>query len=123
MPYVNPTATDLKARFPAFAAVDDAIVTSALGEASGRVDQSWIESDYQIAQMLYAAHVMTLEGQGDSDDNLFSGLNRVGIGPLSFEAANISQKDVARGDLNTTSYGRRFQELLRRNHVGVVVIS
>lgn len=123
MPYTTPTATQLKARFPAFSGVADPVVTAAISEAANRVDQSWDETDYQLAIMLYAAHVMTTDGLGASDDTLFAGLRSVTIGPLSFSSVPLDQQSSASGGLKATSFGRRFLELLRRNHPPILAVT
>lgn len=123
MAYLVPTADQLQARFPAFAAVDDAVVTSAIAEAAGRVDDTWAEADYQLAIMLYAAHVMTSDGLGTSDDTLFAGLRSVTIGPLSFSSVPLDQQSSASGGLRATSFGRRYLEILRRNHPPVLALA
>ena len=61
MAYVDPTSATLKARFPAFASVDDAVVSQAITEAMRSVDQTWTEGDYTLAIMLRAAHILTLD--------------------------------------------------------------
>lgn len=127
MSYTLPTAANLKARFPEFSAVSDAIVTEAIREASGMVDKTWLESDYRIAIMLAACHIMALEGLGtgpDSKSNSGSAANfqTIRSGQLTLTRGNT----VAYGDgswWGSTRYGRRFWYYLRRNKAGPRVVA
>ena len=114
MAYTAPTAADLKARFPAFAAVDDAVVDAALAEAGQRVDEGWLEADFATARLLYAAHVLTMDGQGASTETGMAGVKRIKVGPLELE------RDP--GGLTATSYGARFAELERLNFAGPLAL-
>lgn len=131
MAYVAPTAADLKVRYPAFAGVADVTVESALAEAALRVDETWIEADFPVARMLYAAHVLTLDGQGTHKEAKFaslavSGLTSIKSGSmtvaLSESSARGETKKQKAGSLQGTSYGQRFLELLRVNKPAVVVL-
>lgn len=122
-----PTATDLTARFPAFAAVDPAVLTVALAEAATRVDTTWTPGDYPLGVMLYAAHVLTLDGRGTGAE---AALGAAGAGDLTTlrsgslhleRAAPTAGKGQAETVLNRTSYGRRFVALLRVNAPAVLV--
>ncbi len=64
MPYTAPTADQLQAMFPAFAAVADVTVDLYIVRGNRNVDASWTEGDYQNAIMLAAAHYMVLSGIG-----------------------------------------------------------
>lgn len=127
MPYTLPTAANLKARFPEFASVSDAIVTEAIQEASGMVDQSWMEDDYQIAIMLAACHIMALEGRGTGPDSK----SNSGYA-ASFQTIKSGQLTLTRGNASaygdgswwgSTRYGRRFWYYLRRNRAGMRVVA
>jgi hypothetical protein len=120
--YVVPTAAILKARFPAFAAVDDAVVTSAIAEGTGRVDTTWPEADYQIAIMLFAAHTMTLDGLGTSTEAQLLGFTTLKISSLELQRSAGSKETGALGSLESTSYGVRFKQLVRKNFPGIVGI-
>lgn len=119
MPYTIPTAAELKARYPAFASVADAYVDAIILEASGRVDSTWREADYQPAIMALAGHTMTVEGVGDDVSAQLKGFKRLKVGPLELE------RDLSLGkitsDLQTTVYGQRYLTLLRLNKPGVAV--
>lgn len=116
MSYTDPTPTDLKARFPAFNAVDNAAIQTAIDEAGRRVDQTWPEEDYTLAKMLYAAHVMTLDGLGAGREAKMVGLKSMQLGQMQFERT-LADNETA-GALNSTSYGRRFLELVSLNFAG-----
>lgn len=127
MPFTAPTVETFKARFPRFASVDNAVVQTALDEAAGRVDETWIEGDFTMARMLYAAHVLTLDGHGSGAESVAaaegaSGFRRMRSGSLDLERfSTISGGSTEAGVLDSTSYGRRFRELLRRSFPGVAV--
>ena len=113
MPYEVPTAANLKARFPAFAAVADEAIVMAITEASGRVDRTWPETDFQPAILLYAAHVLTLDGLGTSTEAQLAGFRRLKIGSLELESATAAAS-ASSSPLLQTGYGRRFAELARQ---------
>jgi hypothetical protein len=113
MAYTVPTAAEVKARFPAFAAVGDPVVDSAIAEAQRQVDATWTEGDYTLGIMLYAAHVLASEGQGTDVATQLAGFKRVKIGPLDLER-DTSQAAQA-GGLESTSYGVRFAALQLQN--------
>lgn len=118
MAYTAPTAADLKSRFPAFAAVADATINDALADAARMVDETWTEGDFAAARMLYAAHLMTMDGLGKTTEAKLQGFSKLSIGPLSIERGT---QPGAPGELNSTSFGRRFIEMRRRNRGGPLV--
>lgn len=122
MAYTVPTAADLKARYPAFAAVGEPVVDQALLEASNRVDDSWSEKDYPTAIMLYAAHLLALDGLGTSVEVQLAGFKRVKAGSLELER---SDKDgaIGAGSILSTSYGQRYSELLELNFGGQPLVT
>jgi hypothetical protein len=119
MAYTAPTAAELKAKFPAFAAVDDTVVNAALSDAARMVDESWLEGDFKNGRMLYAAHTMTLDGHGTGSD--LAGYQMAGLKSIQSGSLSATFDNGAAGggsSLATTSYGRRFLELLRVNRGG-----
>lgn len=126
MAFAIPTAADLKARFPAFAAVVDPIVTSAIAEAQTRVDTTWTDQDGPLAIMLYAAHVMTLDGLGAGAEAEMAKAGALGFQTMRSGALTLERKaDVPGADrsiLNETMYGRRFLALLKVNQPPVAVV-
>lgn len=126
MPYETPTAAEFKARHPSFAAVDDAVVEDAIAEAETRVDETWREADRETAVMLYAAHVLTLNGHGRTTEGQvaalgLSGVQSVRSGGLSVTFSRDSGA-VSGSALASTSYGRRFRDLLRLNFGGPRIV-
>lgn len=114
MAYVVPTATDLKARYPAFAAVADETITARIVEAQRMVDATWTEGDYPLGLMAYAAHSLAVGGVGSSIDVQLAGFKRVKIGPLDLERDGRSDGVLA-GSLESTIYGVAFLEMQARN--------
>ena len=129
MTFSDPVSADLKARFPAFVDVDDAIINTALAEAALRVDQSWLsQDDFTLGRLLYAAHVLTLDGHGAGIE---AELARSGT--LSFQTMRSGSLTLTRGNsagtgnqsagstLNQTQFGRRYAELAFLNAGGPIV--
>lgn len=120
MAYVVPTANDLQARFPAFAAVLDATIDLYIADA--QVDTSWLESDYATAIMLWAAWAMTDVGIGTGGEisgYIGSGVSRLKSGTLD---VSFSDKAASLSGYETNIYGRQFLALLRKNKGGPRVI-
>ncbi|ACL61333.1 DUF4054 domain-containing protein [Methylobacterium nodulans] len=115
------TPADLKARFPAFAAAPDAAVAGALAEAAIQFDHTWAPGERDLARMLYAAHVLTLDGFGPEGEWARAGDPRV----LRSGTLQVERRETGTdlpGTLGRTSYGRRFHEALLRNSPGIVVV-
>lgn len=120
MAYVIPTADQLQAKFPAFAAVPDATIDLYIADA--QVDESWFEDDYQTAIMLWAAWAMTDFGIGTGGEisgYVGSGVSRLKSGTLD---VSFSDKASAASGYATNVYGRAFYDLLRKNKGGPRVI-
>ena len=119
------TAADLKALLPAFAAVDDATIDAWLTRAARVVDASWAEDDQAHAQILLAAHYMTLNGLGAGAEAELGAAGALGFksmrsGALSLERGDASA-DKSMGEFGLTAYGRQFYPLLRANRGGARV--
>lgn len=120
-----PTAAELKTRYPEFDGVGDGLVAAVITEASAMVDDSWVLEDQKPAIMVYAAHLLSVEGYPAR-----------AVNPGSFNPGTAGREIVARrvGDvsvqyaqssspggsgliasLGTTVYGRRFAQLLKLN--------
>ncbi len=129
MAYVAPTAAELKARHTAFAAVPDVTVEAYLTEAARMVDESWLEGDFKSARMYYAAHLMVLDGLGDSKEAKIAGLVLSGLKTIKIANLGVGFDKAKEGSsktlstLTTTSYGQRFVDLLRLNKPAVVVLN
>jgi hypothetical protein len=113
---------DLKARFPGFAAIADAMVQAALDEAALQVGGDWAsEADIRLGRLLLAAHILTLDGQGSGAEAAVAaagGFSRMRSGALELERT----AEAAPGALESTGYGCRFIELMRRNVPAVTVV-
>ncbi len=119
-----PTAIDFTARFPAFAAVDPGVLAAALAEAATRVGTTWTPGDYPLGVMLYAAHILTLDGQGSGAEAALGAAGGLGFttlraGSLHVERAAPAGKGASA--LADTTYGRRFLALLTVNQPAVLV--
>jgi hypothetical protein len=117
VPYVAPTVSDFKTRFPEFVSDADTRVQIFLDEASLHVDTSWLEQDYQRAIMYLAAHLLLGEraaiatGGGVVQSESFGG-----------EISKTYKLDDDATGLGSTVYGRRYRELLRLNRPGPLVV-
>lgn len=119
MAYVQPDAAELKLRYPAFAAVDDATVEYWLTDARLIVTDAWAEIDRANAEMALAAHNLALNGYGSSGGAVG---NLAEMGVTSFKSASMSvdfdAETVRRsgnGGYSSTKYGVQFLPYLRRN--------
>ncbi len=131
MPYTVPTAAQFKAKFPTFAAVADATIDLAIGEANASVDTTWVEADYQPAIMYLAAHIMTIDGVviagaglGDGAGIINAGLvSDMKVGDVAVKLAGPAGGSSGSGSgLSSTGYGRRYLELLRRNQPAILLV-
>ncbi|WP_420139814.1 DUF4054 domain-containing protein [Sphingomonas sp.] len=125
MPYEAPTPVDLKARYPAFAAVSDATIQIYLDQANGGdADQSWSERDFSPAVQAAAAHRMARAGVLGT-----SGTVDASAGITSFKSASVSiefsadaVKAAVKGGWASTPYGQDYADLLARNKGGARVL-
>ena len=121
MAYTVPTAADLKARYAAFAAVDDAVVTYWITDAQRFVTEAWSETDYAVALMALAAHNMTLAGyetDAAAAGTVPAGITRMKSGSFELAFTEAAANARAEGSLDSTRYGVEYQELLERNRGG-----
>lgn len=127
MAYMQPDAAALKARFPRFDEVADATIEVYLTDARRSVDSSWCEDDRALGEMLLAAHGLTLEGLGKGTE---AELLAEGMGDIrslrsgSFQFTRSDGDGAAMGSagqIGSTTYGRRWLELLKSNRGGAMV--
>ena len=119
MSYSQPSASEMKARFPAFSGVDDAVLDAALVRARQHVDASWIESDRVEAELLYAAHDLTLDGIGETREAQLTGFKSLKLDTLQLVRQDT---DAEPGSLKSTSFGARFVALRKRSFPGVSAV-
>ncbi len=119
MAFTVPTADDLKNRFPVFAAVDDATVDIMLAEAVALVDDSWSsQADFTLGRLLYAAHLLTVEGYGTGAEAKTAGGGLTAFKTIKSGALTLTRGDGApavAGGVETTSFGQRFKDLQALN--------
>lgn len=119
MAYTVPTAADLKARYPGFAAVADATVTYWITDALRTVTTAWIEADYPIAIMLLAAHELAQQGLEAGDAaGLPPGVTRFRSGSME---VGISESMASATGYASTRYGREFLIYLKRSRGGPIL--
>lgn len=118
-----PTPADFLTRFPTFAAVATDVLASALTEAATRVDSTWTASDLPLGIMLYAAHVLTLDGFGTGAEAALGAAGAFGFQSLQAGSLTLGRKagDGSGSILSETTYGRRFLALLKVNQPAVLV--
>ena len=136
MPYTVPSALDLKARYPEFAPVDNALIGAVISEAAAQVSTRWLERDYVPAIINLAAHMLASEGEPSRTRN--DGVVVAERGPVKSEtvgdvtityastddsASQSASSGVAPNQLADTVYGKRYLMLLRKNFAGVVVVN
>ncbi len=128
MAWVAPTPEEFKARFPAFATVDDDIVETVIAEAGLRVDDTWVsEADFRLGINLLTAHILTIDGHGTGAESESAKAGALGFkvmksGGLTLERFSASETGANGDQLSLTSYGRRFIDLLKRNIPAVLVV-
>ncbi len=90
-----PTSTDLTTRFPAFADVDPTVLDHTLAEAAIRVDPSWTPGDYPLGVLLYAAHVLTLDGFGTGAEAALAAAGALGFQIMRSGSLHLEREVVA----------------------------
>lgn len=130
MPYTVPTLQQFRSRFPIFEDTDDGVIEALLIEASGQVDTSWRESDYQPAIMYAAAHLVATDNSGEGEEVERGAAGGGQIASESFGQMSISYSTGSSqpGSLSaserwgSTEYGRRYLALLKQNKPAIVVV-
>jgi hypothetical protein len=125
MAYALPTATDLKQRYPAFAAVDDATVDWWLDYVIGKdVDQSWGENMGPEGNMAAAAHRMVKAGIGIAGGgaSLPAGVTDFKSGSVSIAFSAEAAKKSASSGWDSTTYGDDYAAALFKEKGGPRVI-
>jgi hypothetical protein len=125
-----PTPAELKAKFPAFAAVADLTVTMFIEEATRSIDESWLAGDQKNAIMYLACHLMFTNGVLNAGTPPGGGGAGAAIASESIGDASVSYVtgQLLKGggslddDFRTTVWGRRYLKLLKLNQPGVEVV-
>jgi hypothetical protein len=118
----TPTPANLIALFPEFGALSRDQLQYYLDRAGTFVGDGWSVTDAGHAQMLMAAHLLTLSGLGATPDALAIANGSGEFRSMSIGSLSLSRFDSFAGkanmDLTSTRYGREFRALLRRNRGG-----
>jgi len=125
MAFTAPTAADLKARFPVFEAEDVDTIDFALTDAAAMVDDTWTsQGDFTLGRLLYAAHILTLEGYGTGAEAKLGKTGAFDFQTIQSGKLRLTRKsDGAAKEtvLTSTMFGKRFRDLLARNRSGPLV--
>lgn len=116
----QPSLSGFLARYPEFACVKHSLIISVLAEAPLYVDGRWEELEEHGA-MLYAAHMLTMQGQGDTPTA--RQIQSKGVTSITSGSHKVTYADVRGAALGfgDTIYGQRFETLA--NRIGVSVVS
>lgn len=130
MAYTPPTAADVKARFPEFVPVSDALINLLLEEAIPQVGETWVERDRKPATLYLVAHMLAMEGE-PGRTNTGNGIGSSGpmrrrkVGDTEVEFAayggNLRGGTTATG-FAATSYGQQYLRLMRLNFPAIGVV-
>ena len=117
-----------KIRYPEFASVSNALISLILAEAGVVVTDAWFEDDRQRAQMLWAAHRLTVEGEparssGGGSIALSGPVKSHKVGDVSVEFAGVGGGGADRVGFASTTYGQEFLELMRMNFGSVIALN
>lgn len=124
--YSDPTPYMIKLDFPAFAAVDDAVIQRTIDlRIPMWVDESWPESLYTYAGELVVAHYLSRAGLGKNSqaaNAAASGISRIKSADFELTLADSATSADLSG-FSSTTYGRDFLALLYRAKGGPTVVS
>lgn len=119
------TSFQLKTRFPEFTPVSDALLDIVLAETSAEIGDAWAEGDRARAQMLLAAHRLSLEGE---PGRTLTGQGAAAVGMVKrdkvgdVETEFATPTDAGVGGYGLTAYGREYRILLARNFPAIAVV-
>lgn len=123
MTVAAPTVSSLKLRFPEFVDVDDAVVEFAIEEAKLEVGDSWPSGAGVALTYLSAHYVAASVARASSGGDGSNGrVKSESIGRLSITYAEDSKAAATVDDKDSTSYGRRYLEILSANFSGPVIV-
>lgn len=118
-----PTATSIKVRFPEFREVEDAVIEFAIEEARLGVRDNWTVG-YNVAIVYLTAHyvaaaINSAVNDGGAGDIASESWGRFSI---TYKQSQSSNSTAVADDTSSSSYGRRYEELVGRNFGGPVII-
>ena len=133
-----PSIEDFLDRYPEFAAFDERQIILVLAEAVQEVGESWIVYDRTAATLALTAHrlyseqstISSMGGTSAVSGGTTSGpITRETVGPLSVQynkgnttgSGTVGMSSAAI-DLESSPYGVRFLELIRRSFPAVAVV-
>jgi hypothetical protein len=117
MAYIPPEPSDLKAKYPAFAAVADDTIDLWLEEAA--TETSLFPEDYRArAELAYAAHMMATT-TGVLTSAIPAGVTAFRSADFS---ASIAEGVASRTGFSATTYGQEYIALRRRFFGGPMLI-
>jgi hypothetical protein len=112
-------------RFKEFADVDDTIVEYAIEEARLEVNDTWT-ANYNLAIVYLVAHYVsasvaaaTNAGAGGGGSIASESIGRLSI---SYSQPNAANANAVPDDKTSTSYGRRYLEILGANFSGPLIV-
>ena len=117
-------------RFVEFREVLIGDIAQALEEGLRYVGQNWVcEEDFQLGQMLYAAHQLTLAGLGSTVEAELARDGLLGFDSITSGKLSVSRRGGSGGSsggssggaedlLSSTKHGRAYIELRCRNLAG-----
>lgn len=116
----QPSLSEFLARYPEFGCVEHSLIIGVLAEAPLYVDGSWEELESHGA-MLYTAHALSLQGQGDTP--FARNYRNSGVTSITSGSHKVVYQDVRGAALGfgSTVYGQRFEALADR--VGAKTVS
>lgn len=122
MAYVAPEPDDLRARFHSFVGTSDVAIEGALLEAGAKVGEMWSDADRRLATLLYAAHLLTLDGFGCGAESEAAAAGASGFKVMRSGSLTLERFDAPTSNLRSTTYGQRFSDLVRINFPAVAVV-
>ena len=130
------SAADLKARYPEFTPVDDALITLVIAEAAPMIDDGWEVSDQKPGILALAAHLLSMEGwpkrsalPAGSPVPATAGrqvlMRKVGDVTTQYAQTGSASGGGPSGllsQLTLTPYGNRFRQLLKLNAPAIALV-
>lgn len=125
MAYTLPTPATFKLRYPEFAGISDASVQLVLDEAIASVGETWLEKDRARAQMLLAAHTLSLMPSINAvaGGTINAGaVKRRKVGDVETEFVGSVGNSTTHAGFGASTYGQEYYRLLRLNFPSPLVV-